>query len=178
MIKIEQYNNAYKQQVIDLVLNIQQNEFNIPVTIEDQPDLLDIPAIYGKGNGGFWIAVKNNILLGTIGLLDIGQNKYALRKMFVKKEFRGKEHLIALQLLGEVIQRCKNRKGETIYLGTIGKLKAARKFYEKNGFHKISPGKLPDFFPRVHVDTIFFELNILNAGLAEDLTMTEKLQSQ
>jgi hypothetical protein len=35
---IEPYTNSYKQQVLDLIVPIQQEEFNIPITAADQPD--------------------------------------------------------------------------------------------------------------------------------------------
>ena len=35
-----------EQQIVDLIVSIQQREFNIPITAEDQPDLLDIPNYY------------------------------------------------------------------------------------------------------------------------------------
>ena len=34
--------NSYSEPLIDLILTIQQKEFNIPVSIEDQPDLIEI----------------------------------------------------------------------------------------------------------------------------------------
>lgn len=41
-IKIVPFEEKYTQQVVDLILPIQRNEFNIDISIEDQPDLLRI----------------------------------------------------------------------------------------------------------------------------------------
>jgi hypothetical protein len=49
MVTIELYKEWYKDQVTKLILDIQQNEFRIPVTIHDQPDLLNIQDFYSKG---------------------------------------------------------------------------------------------------------------------------------
>ncbi len=38
---IEQYSDVYQEQVSDLILHIQQVEYNIEITKEDQPDLLN-----------------------------------------------------------------------------------------------------------------------------------------
>ena len=40
-----------------LVLGIQREEFGVPVTLEEQPDLRDVPAYYQKDQGAFWVAV-------------------------------------------------------------------------------------------------------------------------
>jgi hypothetical protein len=50
------YSDNYKDRVIDLILSIQNGEFKIPVTREQQPDLGKIPTYYQVNNGNFWIA--------------------------------------------------------------------------------------------------------------------------
>ena len=88
---IEIYTEKYKADIAALILNIQNNEFNVPVTLADQPDLLDIENFYLKGKGNFWVAVEDEKLIGTIALIDIDNGQAALRKMFVHKDYRGKE---------------------------------------------------------------------------------------
>src|SRR5580765_3351 len=68
--------------VVDVILPIQQSEFGIPITLEAQPDLLDIPSFYQKGKGNFWVALCDAEIIGTISLLDIGNDQGALRKMY------------------------------------------------------------------------------------------------
>lgn len=43
---VKQYSNEYQAQVIDLILHIQQQEYNIPITKSDQPDLYTIEDFY------------------------------------------------------------------------------------------------------------------------------------
>jgi hypothetical protein len=81
--QIQPYSEKYKADIASLILNIQNNEFNVPVTLNDQPDLLDIQNFYFKNNGGFWLALENEKLIATIALIDIGVGQAALRKMFV-----------------------------------------------------------------------------------------------
>ena len=45
---VYQRQDAYKQQVIDLILHIQNSEAKINLTIEEQPDLLNVPLYYEK----------------------------------------------------------------------------------------------------------------------------------
>ncbi len=50
----EQIHNEHGKQAVDLILPIQQIEFNVPVTLEAQPDLLNIDQFYYKDGGAFW----------------------------------------------------------------------------------------------------------------------------
>ncbi len=84
-IRIEKYNEKYKGVIINLILEIQQNEFHIPIKITDRPDLNGTPKFYQINNGQFWVALINNEVMGTLRLIDIGNNQGVLRKMFVKK---------------------------------------------------------------------------------------------
>lgn len=43
--EIIKYQDTYKQQVINMILHIQNSEAKINLTIEEQPDLLDVPYI-------------------------------------------------------------------------------------------------------------------------------------
>jgi GNAT superfamily N-acetyltransferase len=94
------------QQIMDLILPIQQIEFNVPVTREAQPDLLDIDTHYSATGGGFWGAFDQDRLVGTIALIATGHHAGALRKMFVQKEYRGKEWGIAQSLLLTLEEHC------------------------------------------------------------------------
>ena len=155
--RIERYNDKYKAQVIALILDIQQNEFNVPVTLKDQPDLEDVEKFYFNDNSHFWLAIDSNEVVGTIALIDFGNRQGALRKMFVHKNFRGKDKGIAQNLLDILVAWCIEKRIVEVYLGTVDILIAAQKFYIKNGFVKISKNQLPATFPLMQVDTIFFQ---------------------
>ncbi len=159
---ISSLNNTYCQQIIDIILPIQQIEFNVPITLEAQPDLLDIETNYHQTGGNFWGAIYNEQLVGTIALIAFGNNAAAIRKMFVLKEYRGKELGIAQLLLNNLIDYCKRNNITDIYLGTVEMLKAAHRFYEKNGFTRLAKQDLPESFPLMAADTIFYQLHLNN----------------
>lgn len=159
-IEIQQIGNSYSMQVIDLILNIQQKEFNIPITIEDQPDLMQIEDFYTKAGGNFWGAFADGELVGSIALVKFDERAGAIRKMFVKKEFRGKELNIAQHLLEVLIRFCQENEINDIYLGTVDVLKAAMRFYERNHFSQVEKEKLPARFPLMSADNVFYHLNI------------------
>ena len=160
-VSIETYKDIYKNSVADLILNIQNGEFGIPITIQQQPDLNEIPGFYQKNMGNFWIAKINDKVVGTIALLDIINNKAALRKMFVAKDYRGKEFGIGQSLLNTLIEWAKHKGITEIFLGTTEKFIAAQRFYEKNGFVEIQKENLPREFPIMDVDVKFYKFSIL-----------------
>lgn len=158
------YTKSDEDAVIAHVLSIQQGEFAVPVTAEDQPDLRAVAEVYQSGNGGFWVAEMASSqgcrIVGTIGLIGFGTSESALRKMFVAAEARGRELGVAAGLLAILIEHARAAGIRGITLGTIERLHAARRFYEKNGFALIAPEDLPQGFPRMAVDTHFYRLEL------------------
>jgi len=159
-INIESYLDADKDEVADLIVSIQKEEFDIPITLNMQPDLKDIPKFYQTNDGNFWVAKVGNKVIGTIALLDIGNNKGALRKMFVAKEYRGKEFGVGQALLNKLIHWAKNKKVGELFLGTTEKFLRAQRFYEKNGFIEIQKQQLPKEFPIMEVDVKFYRFSV------------------
>jgi GNAT superfamily N-acetyltransferase len=159
---IKQLDNTYCPQIIDLVLPIQQIEFNVPVNLQQQPDMLDIEKYYIHSGGGFWGGFVREQLAGTIGLISIGHGAGVIRKMFVKKEFRGKELAIAQHLIETLVQHCKDNGIRDLYLGTVDGMKAAHRFYERNGFFRIDKADLPVYFPAMKTDNMFYHLHLDN----------------
>jgi len=159
-ITIQSLNNAYCKQLIELILPIQQLEFNVPVTLQDQPDLLDIETHYHATGGSFWGALSNGELVGSIALISTGHHAGAIRKMFIKKEFRGKTYGIAQQLLQTLIEYSRQQAITHLYLGTVDVLHAAKRFYERNGFQKIDKADLPAYFPVMAADNVFYHLHL------------------
>ena len=156
VIEISEFSPGHQAGVIEVILPIQRDEFGVPITVEDQPDLLDIPGFYQRGQGNFWVAVSEGEVVGTIGLRDIGGNQGALRKMFVKAGYRGKEAGVARRLLEQLIFFATRAGVRDLFLGTTEKFVAAHRFYEKNGFVRIPEKLLPEAFPRMPVDTRFY----------------------
>jgi N-acetylglutamate synthase-like GNAT family acetyltransferase len=142
--------------VVDVILPIQQREFGIPISLDDQPDLRDVPGFYRRGAGNFWVAVADGRVVGTIALLDVGDGQGALRKMFVERAYRGAEHGVAARLLDVLVAWCHERGVRVVFLGTTEHFHAAHRFYEKHGFHEIDRDALPATFPVMRVDTKFY----------------------
>ena len=156
------YSEVYHSGVVDVILPIQQTEFNIPITLDGQPDLLDIPGYYRQGKGNFWVALNDSEVIGTIALIDIGNNQGALRKMFVKSAYRVAVDGVAYKLLQILLDWCQHNRFSAVFLGTTPKFLAAHRFYEKNAFIEIKKSELPPSFPIMSVDTKFYKYSIDN----------------
>ena len=157
---IRPFVKADEQGVVDLILPIQQGEFGVLVTLEDQPDLLDIPSFYQTGRGGFWVAEAQGRVIGSIALKAFGSGQGALRKMFVAAPWRGKQAGVAQALLETLLAHTSATGTDEIILGTVEILRAACRFYEKNGFTRVALEDLPPAYPRMAVDTLFYRLRL------------------
>src|SRR5689334_22200650 len=82
-IQIVSFSSQYSgDDIAGLIVPIQREEFGIPISAADQPDLFDIPRFYQRRAGNFWLALNQDQIVGTIALVDIGNRQGALRKMF------------------------------------------------------------------------------------------------
>lgn len=158
MVEIAPFTPDQADAVVDLVLSIQRDEFGLPLTREGQPDLVDTAGFFRRGDGNVWVATDGGGVVGTIGLLDIGDGRGALRKMFARASHRGSG--VAGRLLDALVDWCRTRGFVEVYLGTAPTLHAAHRFYEKRGFVEIDRSGLPASFPVVEVDTRFYRLAV------------------
>jgi N-acetylglutamate synthase-like GNAT family acetyltransferase len=160
MVTILIYLPKYQEQVINLILDIQRNEFNVPIRLEEQSGLLNIHNFYQNGRGNFWIALDNDTVVGTVALLDMGNHQATLQKFFVCKNYRGKDIGVGQQLLDTLLDWAIHQSIKEIYLGTTEVYRAAHRFYEKNGFIEIKSVELPNNFPLLKVDTKFYKYDL------------------
>lgn len=152
------YQSKYKQQIINLILHIQNGEAGIDLTIEEQPDLLDIPYYYQKNGGEFWIAVENNAVIGTIALMNYGNGNAVLKKFFVEKNHRNKKVGYALYM--QLKQFVKNNGINVIVLDTPSAAKKSHEFYERSGFVKIEKSMLPFSYDYPDRDSYLYLLKL------------------
>ena len=144
-----------------LIIKIQRDEFELPLTLDDQPDLDDIPGVYQKNNGNFWVAhTRDGKVIGTLALVDLGNGHGALMKMFVASMFRGSRIGIGNRLLETLVTHARNNGFSDVCLDTTSVMPRAHAFYEKNDFQEIDIDDLPEGFPVMKVDTKFYRLDL------------------
>lgn len=160
MITIGRFEEKDTQAVIDIVLHAQNDGTRPPVSVEDQPDLLDITGEYiGKG-GDFWVAKDGERLVGTIGVMPYGDDIAVLKKFFVSEDYQGAPHHIGRRLYQGLLDHAREKGCRTILLDTPRNTDRAHRFYEKAGFRKVDEEDLPIRFSHPYQDCDFFMLHL------------------
>ena len=163
MIKIRPHAAPDTEALLALILGIQCGEFGLSISREDQPDLLDVAGFYRRGNGEFWVADDGDAIVGSVALIDIGESRMALRKMFVAPAQRGDG--LAARLLDVALAHARAHGAREVLLGTTEAFLAAHRFYEKHGFACVERAALPAAFPVMAVDTRFYRLALASSSL-------------
>ena len=104
----------------------------------------------------YWLAVENELVIGTIGLYEFPQEYGILKSMMLRKSHRGKTLGISQLLLQTALLWAIQHQLPIIYLGTMTQFKAAQKFYQQNGFQRILQEDLPLNFIHNPLDDVFF----------------------
>jgi N-acetylglutamate synthase-like GNAT family acetyltransferase len=152
MTKIVAYESAH-QKGIDEMMNeiaLEFDEHIFPKPTSATPIVPD----------NYWVAITNGKIVGTIGILTVDNDFGILKKMMLKKAFRGNEFGVSKALLETAINWCKEHRILKLYLGTMSQFKSAQSFYIKNGFIRISESELPKTFFINPLDKVFFMRNL------------------
>jgi GNAT superfamily N-acetyltransferase len=156
--QIRPWETADRDSVIGLIIGIQQGEFGLEITAADQPDLAEVDTWYRSGGGEFWVAVDDDRLVGTIAVVVFAPGRGAVRKMFVAPTHRGGP---VANELAETLRSWSLVHGlQSLFLGTTSVMTRAHRFYERLGFKSIPMDELPDDFPLMAVDSVFYRLDL------------------
>lgn len=145
-----------RKQIVNMISDIQEKEFLIPITKETNAGVLKAEEeFYYNNSYNFWYAVNDEgKILGSIGLKKISSHYGEVKKFFIIKEYRGKG--VAQKLMDTLLKAALKHKFEFLVLGTVDKFHAAHKFYSKSGFTLISKKDLPHGFEVNPLDNLFF----------------------
>ena len=144
-----------------LVLGIQNDEFNLGLSICDQADLTDIDSYYLRSNGTFLVAENDRSdIVGTIGLLRLRADLGVMKKFFVAAPYRGKTHGIAQALYNTLLKFARSEGIHEIVLDTPSAATRSHGFYRSVGFVQIARNDLPLKYDFPERDTLFFKLDL------------------
>lgn len=135
------YQEKYKQQIIDLILHIQNDEAKINLSLEEQPDLTNVPYYYEKDGGEFWLAVKNDIVIGTLALINKGNGNGVLKKGFVDKKYR--KQGVLTELYRTLLDYAKKNNMTQLMFDTPSVATNCHRFFEKEGYVRINKSEQP-----------------------------------
>ena len=127
---IQRYEDSRKEEVCDVVLDILL-EHGFEYDRFEDADLEDINNYYFTSGGTFFIGVVEGKVVGTAGVRKCKGNLCEIRRIYLKKDFRGtgngkKLFLTALHFAKENFS--------SVMLKTDPTLKNAIDLYLKNGF--------------------------------------------
>lgn len=128
--KILEYMDKYKNHVNQLMHEILVNEYGFEQFSEGI--LNSQNEEYFMGNNKLWLAMENDEIIGTTGIIEISEKHALLKKIYVKESHRGKG--IAQELLNLCLDYAKEKGYDYVFLETYGRLERAKAFYSKNGF--------------------------------------------
>lgn len=155
---IEEYSGRYDEEIISLILGIQNDEARIDLPLSQQPDLLDIDRCYHQSGGGFWLAMIDGNVVGTIGLMVKERGCAVMKKFFVKKEFRSQK--IGLALYNELLGYARHIGIRYIILDTPAVAEASHRFYERAGFRRIDASELPTAYSYPDRNSLLYLLEL------------------
>lgn len=158
MITITQFEDIYTQDVINLVLHFQNDGTRPMVSVDDQPDLLNIVGEYMEKGGNFWIAKDDGKVIGSIGIMPYSKEIAVLKKFFVNENYQGKPFHIGRKLYQELLNFAIEKGYRTIVLDTPHNTNRAHKFYERAGFQNVKEEDLPIQYSHPYKDCDFFML--------------------
>ena len=94
-----------------------------------------IPTYYGERDGGFWVAVKGDKMVGTFGLERASDDAMELRRMYVDPSARRQG--IARQMLQFAEHECRRRRVKRLELSTAEIQHAAIALYKNAGYRLV-----------------------------------------
>jgi len=108
---------------------------------------------YITGNNRLWIAVDNDEIIGTIGIIEVSETHALLKKIYVKESYRGQG--IAQELLNLCLEYARSMNYNYVFLETYERLKRANSFYTKNDFTPYYEG-----YEKIQGDEIRYRLDL------------------
>ena len=99
-------------------------------------DLADPAAAYTA----LWVAVRDDTVVGSAALRDLGEGAVLLKRMYLRPDQRGRG--LGKQLLALALDWARANEMRVVRLDTSERMVAARHLYEANGFKRV-PGDAP-----------------------------------
>ena len=139
--------------VKELIFSILREYDLVPDEFGIDSSLSDLELNYFNKGGFFGVVVSpSDEIVGTIGIVNNGNDVFELKKMFLKKELRGKG--FGKMMMNFILDFAKRNKCKKLELETVQVLHEAIGLYKRYGFNPVKPKVIND-----RVDQAY-ELNI------------------
>jgi GNAT superfamily N-acetyltransferase len=143
MITIRPFADRDAAQVRDLFITVNRllsppdlrDAFEVYINRALEEEIDRIPAYYRERDGGFWVAVRANTVIGTFGLERASADAFELRRMYVDPAARRQG--IARQMLRRAEDECRARNVSRLELSTAEIQRAAIALYQNAGYRLV-----------------------------------------
>jgi len=152
-VEIVPFELKHQPMVDDLWLEIGK-EFEEPIVTANTKPLKELSRL---SNRYYWVALADNKVIGTIGIVFLKDNVGELKSFFVSKLFRGEDYEVSKKLFQTITFWAMAHNIVTIYLGTMNQFATAQAFYIKNGFTEITKNQLPHDYIINPVEELFYK---------------------
>jgi putative acetyltransferase len=109
--------------------------FEVYIELALREEIDRIPAYYRERDGGFWVAVRGDKLVGTFGLERASDGAMELRRMYVDPSARRRG--IARRMLQFAEDECRSRNVSRLELSTAEIQQAALALYRNAGYRLV-----------------------------------------
>jgi GNAT superfamily N-acetyltransferase len=134
MITIRPVQPADASEVKALIEGIMGDEFHAARNLYALHDIDDPGRYYSGKKDIFLVAEKDGHIVGTVAIKEDTPKTALLRRIFVRKNFRGKGY--GEKLLARAMEFCFDHHYETVVFRGVDKMQDALKLCLKNGFQE------------------------------------------
>ncbi len=134
MVSIRKIAQHDTEPVRNLVEEIMQTEFAEESKEYALHDLDDPVRYYGGNNDIFLVAEKDGDIIGTVAIKEDSPKTALLRRVFVRKDFRGKGY--GEKLVSKAVEFCFAHDYHTVIFRGMDKMQQALKLCLKQGFEE------------------------------------------
>jgi N-acetylglutamate synthase-like GNAT family acetyltransferase len=156
VIKIVEYTPEYQSGIDEMMVGIQK-EYPEQITSSHSTRIYEV---YMLPDQKYWIAMDENKVAGTIGIVLYSNQNAVVKRMMVDKNYRGSETNTSALLLEKSFEWAKDQGAKHVFLGTMLQFKAAQKFYLKKGFREIRKEDLPSDYNSNPMDSVYYKRDI------------------
>jgi GNAT superfamily N-acetyltransferase len=152
MLKIREIAQEDNPEIKTIITSIMRDEFQESARAYSIDDVEDACSHYCGKNEVFYVAENDGHIIGTVGIKNDAPHTALLRRLFLKKEYRGKGY--GAKLVHEALEFCRKHGYKKVIFRGTDAMRAAFKTCLKNGF------KEKDILVLPHVKMFILELSI------------------
>jgi len=141
MLKIRQAKPEDSKQIKKLITDIMKKEFPGSQKVYPSDDIHNPANYYNGKKDVFYVAEEDSKIIGTVAIKEDTCYTALLRRLFVKKDFRGKG--FGSQLINKALDFCKKHNYKKVIFRGTDMMKSALKACLKNGFKEKDIIELP-----------------------------------